>query len=35
MASSNNLVTCYVQTKRVVPLEHYAYFTAHNNVLKI
>ena len=35
MASSNNLVTMLCPNKkRVVPLEHYAYFTAHNNVLR-
>lgn len=35
MASSNKLVTMLCPNKkRVVPLEHYAYFTAHNNVLR-
>ena len=35
MSSSNKLVTMLCPNKkRVVPLEHYAYFTAHNNVLR-
>lgn len=35
MSTSNNLVTMLCPNeKRVVPLEHYSYFTVHNNILK-